>query len=183
MLYTAKLLVQGSPQFQHCCCSVAQTCIFVCDPMDCSTPGLPVPYHPLEFAQVHVHWISDAIQPSHPPTSSSLSALNLSHHQELPVSQLLASGDQNTGASASASVFPMNIQGRFPLGLTGLISLLYKGLSDVFSSTTLQRHQFFGTLPSWRSALKTVCVYWEDHSLDNMDLCWQSDVSTLQHTV
>ena len=56
----------------------------------------------------------------------------------LPMSWLLASDDQNTGASASASVFPMNIQGRFPLGLTGLISLLYKGLSRVFSNTTVR---------------------------------------------
>ena len=151
--------------------------------MDCSTPGLPVPYHLLEFAQVHVHWISDAIQPSLPLTPFSLSALNLSHHQEL--FQWVSCWHQVTKILELQHhhVFPMNIQGRFPLGLTGLISLLYKGLSDVFSSTTLQRHQFSGTLPSWRSALKTVCDYWEDHRLDNIDLCWQSYVSTLQHTI
>ena len=64
------------------------------------------------------------------------------------VSQLFTSGDQNTGASASASVFPMNIQGWFPLRLTGLISLLSKGLSRVFFSSTVWRPQFFGVLPS-----------------------------------
>ena len=100
-----------------------------------------------------------------------------------PKSRLFTSGDQNTRVSTLASVLPMSIQGWFLLRLTGLISLLYKGLSDVFSSTTLQRHQFSGTLPSWRSALKTVCDYWEDHRLDNIDLCWQSYVSTLQHTI
>ena len=61
-----------------------------------------------------------------------------------PVSRLLASGSQSTGALASASVLPMNIQGWFLLGLTGLISLQSKGLSRAFSSTTLQKHQFFG---------------------------------------
>ena len=63
------------------------------------------------------------------------------------MSQLLASGGQSIGASASASILSMNIQGWFPLGLTGLISLLSKGLSKVFS-TTIQKHQFFGTQPS-----------------------------------
>ena len=62
-----------------------------------------------------------------------------------PVSQLLASGDRSIGASASASVLPMNIQGWFPLGWTGWISLLSKGLSRVFSNTTVQKYQFFGT--------------------------------------
>ena len=70
--------------------------------------------------------------------------------QTYRMGQLFASGDQSIGASAS--VLPMNSQGWFPLGLTGLISLLPKGLSGVFSSTTIQKHQFFGTLPSlWSS--------------------------------
>ena len=62
-----------------------------------------------------------------------------------PVSRLFTSGGQNIGASASATVVSMNIQGWFPLGLTGLISLVSKALSKVFSSTTVQKHQFFGT--------------------------------------
>ena len=70
-----------------------------------------------------------------------------------PVHQLFASDDQNTGVSASASVLPTSIQDWLPLRLTGLISLLSKGLSRVFSSTTVQRDQFFGTLPSlWSSS-------------------------------
>ena len=64
-----------------CCCSVAQSCPALCDPMDCSTPGLPIPHHLPEFAQVHVHCIGDAVQLSHPPMPSSPSALNLSQHQ------------------------------------------------------------------------------------------------------
>ena len=67
----------------------------------------------------------------------------------LPMSQLFASGDQSIGASALASVLPMIIQGWFPLGLTGLISILPKGLSRVFSSTTVRKHQLFSTQPSF----------------------------------
>ena len=65
-----------------CCCSVAQSCPTLCNPMDCSMPGLSVPYHLPKFAQVLVHCISDAIQPSHPLMPSS-PALNLSRHQGL----------------------------------------------------------------------------------------------------
>ena len=70
----------------------------------------------------------------------------------LPMSWLFASSDQSIGASASASVLQVNIQGWFPLSLTGLISLQTKGLSKVFSSTTIQKYQFFGALPSLRSS-------------------------------
>ena len=66
-----------------CCCSVAQSCPILCDPMDCSTPGFPVLHHLLEFAQIHVHWVSDAIQPSHPLSSPSPPAFHLSQHQGL----------------------------------------------------------------------------------------------------
>ena len=69
-----------------------------------------------------------------------------------PMSWFLASGGQSIGASASASVLPMNIQGWFPLGWTGLITLQSKGLSRVFSSTTIWKHQFFGAQPSLRSS-------------------------------
>ena len=68
-----------------------------------------------------------------------------------PVNQLVASGSQSTGASASASVLPMNVQGWFPLGLTGLISLQSTGLSRVFFSTTIWKNQCFGDQPSLSS--------------------------------
>ena len=135
--------------WQHCfmchCCSVAQSCPALCNPTDYSMPGLLVPHHLPEFAQVHVHCISGAIHPSYPLTPSSPSALSFCNEQWLIV---CISDDQNTGASASASVLPVNIQCWFPLRLTGLISLLSKRLSGVFSSNTIWRHQFFGVLPS-----------------------------------
>ena len=131
------------------CCSVSH--VRLCDPMDCSMPGFPLLHYLPEFAQTHVHWVSDGIQPSHPLLPPSPLALNLSQHQSFPMSWFFASGGQSIGASASASVLPMNIQGWFPLRLTGLISLLSKGLSRVFSNTTVQKHQFFSAqLTSWQ---------------------------------
>ena len=103
----------------------------------------PTPRAP---TQTQVHRISDPIQPSRSLLSPCLPTFNLSQHQGLfPMSWLLVSGGQSTGASASASVLPMNIQYWFPLGWTGLISLQSKGLSRVFSNTTVQKHQFFCT--------------------------------------
>ena len=193
-----------------------------CDPMDCSTPGFPVHHQLPELAQTHIHWVSDAIQSSHPLSSPSPPAFNLSQHQSLfqwvssshqfssvqfsrsvvsdslwphepqhtrplcpsptprvhpnpcpsswwchptisssvipfsscpqsfpasgsfQMSQLFTSGGQSTGVSTSTSVLPMNAQDWSPLGWTGWISLQSKGLSRVFSNTTVQKHQFLG---------------------------------------
>ena len=76
-------------QFTHCCCccdSLAKSHPTLYDPMDCSTPGLPVPHHLPEFTQVHIHYIRDAIQPTHPLLPSSPFAFSLSQHQVLPKS-------------------------------------------------------------------------------------------------
>ena len=116
-----------------------------CDPMNCSTPGLPIHHQLPESTKTCVYWVDDAIQPSHPLPSSSPPAFNLSQHQGLQMSQLFASGGQSIGVSASASVPPMNTQAWSPLEWTGWISLQSKGLSRVFSNTTVQKHQFFST--------------------------------------
>ena len=87
---------------------------------------------------------------------------SLSTSGSIPMSWLFASGGQCIGASASASVLPMNIQDWFPLGLTGLISLQSKGLSRVFSNTTVQKHQFFLYNPT----LTSIHDYWKNHSFD-----------------
>ena len=107
--------------------SIAQSCPTLCDPMDCTTPGLPVHHHLLEFTQTHVLWAGDAIQPSHPLSSPSPPAFNLSQHQSFPISQLFASGGQSIGASASAPVLPMNIQDWSLLELAGLIQMERRG--------------------------------------------------------
>ena len=141
--------VQDRLHIPLCCCSVTQSCPTLCNPMDCCMPGLPVLLYLPEFVQIHVHWVDDGIQPSHPLSSPSPPALNPSQQSaSFPMSWLFPPGSQYTAASDSASVLPMNIQDWFPLGLTGLISLLSKGLSRVFSSTTIQKHQFFSTQSS-----------------------------------
>ena len=102
--------------------SVAQSCPALCNPMDCSTPGLPVHHQLPEPTQTHVCRIGDAIQPSHPLSSASPPAFNLSQHQGFFQWVSYTSGGQSIDVSASASVLPMNIQDWFPLGLPGWIS-------------------------------------------------------------
>ena len=105
----------------YCCCSVAKSCLTLCNPMDCSTSGSSVLHYLPEFTQTHVHWVGDAIQPSHPLSPPSPPAFNLSQHQGL--FQWVSSLHQVAKVLAgSAWVFPVNIQGWFPLGLNGLIS-------------------------------------------------------------
>ena len=94
--------------------------------------GFPVHHQFPELAQMHVHQVSDAIQPSHPLSSPSLAVFNLAQHQSFLMGQFFTSDGQSIGASASASVLLMNIQYKFPLQWTGLISLQSKGLSRVF---------------------------------------------------
>ena len=121
-----------------CCCSIAELCLTPCDPMDCSTPGFPILHQLLSFTQTHVHWVDDVIQPSCPIIPFSSCLLSFLSKSFL-VSQLFTSCSKSIGTSASASVFPMNIQDWFPLGLTGLISLQSRGLSGVFSKNTVQK--------------------------------------------
>ena len=125
--------------------SVAQSCPILCSPMYHSTPGLPVHHQLPEFTQTHVHCVGDAIQLSHPLSSPSPPALNLSQHQGLFkwVSLL------HQVAKVLEFQLQLNIQWifrtAFPLEWTRWISLQSKGLSRVFSNTTVQKHQFFGT--------------------------------------
>ena len=153
---------------EHACmhAELLQSCPTLCNPMDCSTPGFPVLHYPLKFAQTWVHWVSDVIQPSHPGSSPSPPAFNFSQHQVFQMSQFFMSGGQSIWVSASASVLPVNIQDWFPLGLTGLISLQSKGLSRVFSDTTVQKHQFFGDQLSYSPTFTSIHDYWKNHSLD-----------------
>ena len=124
--------------------SVAQLCLTLYDPMDCNTPGFPV-----------LHQLSELLKPM------SIESVMLSNHLILcqpllplqsfpasgsfPMSQFFTSSGQRIEVSASASVLPMNIQDLFPLRWTDWIFLPSKGLSRVFSKTTVQKHQFFGT--------------------------------------
>ena len=120
----------------------------------CLSPTLGVYPNSWINSPTPVHWVCDAIQPSHPLSSPSPPPLNLSQHQGFfKWVSSLHQGGQSIGSSASTSVLPMNIQGWFPLGWTGWISLQSKGLSRVFSNTTVQKHQFFSTqLSLWSNS-------------------------------
>ena len=147
------------------CCSVAQLCLTLCDPMNCSTPDFPVLHHIPELVQTHTHWVSDAIQPSHPLSSSS-PALNLSQSfpasRSFPMSQLFASGEGDQGRRShtyicftfssldylcfSFSISPSSEYSgliSFRIDWFDLLAVQGTCFRRVFSSTTVRRHQFF----------------------------------------
>ena len=128
-----------------------QLCPTFCNPMNCSTPGLPVHHQLPEFSLTRVHRVNDAIQLSHPLSSPSPPAPNSSQHQSLfqwvnslhEVAKALEFQPQHQSLQWTPN--------RSPLGWTGWISLQSKGLSRIFSNTTVQKHQFFGTQLSSQS--------------------------------
>ena len=134
------------------CCSVFQSCLTLCDPTNCSMPGFPVLHHHLEFAQTHVHWVSASkhLICWHPLLL--LSSVFPSIRFFSSESPLCISWPKCW--SFSFSISPSNeYSGLFPSGLTGLISLLFKGFLRVFSNTTVQKHQLFRVQPFlWSSS-------------------------------
>ena len=129
--------------------SVQFSCLTVSDslrPHGLQHARLPCPSPtPRAYSKLYVHWVGDAVQPSHPLLSHSVfpSLQSFPASGSFPMSQFFASDGQSIGASASASVLPVNIQDWFPLGWTGCISLQSKGLSRVLSNTTIKQHQLF----------------------------------------
>ena len=133
-----RALLGASVQFS----SVAQSCPTLCNPMNRSTPGLPVHHQLPEFTQTHVRWVGDAIQPSHPCRPLLLLPSIFPSIRVFSKESAFTSGGQSIGVSVSTSVLPVNMQD-WSLGWTGWISLQSKGLSRVFSNITVQKHQFF----------------------------------------
>ena len=149
------------------------SCLTLCDPMDCRMPGFPVLHCLQELPQTVAH---PTISSSVIPFSSCLQFFPASG--SFLMTQLFASGGQSIGASVSTSALPMNIQDWFPLWLTGFISLKSKELSRVFSSTTVWEHinsLAFDLLCG--PTLTTVHDYRKNYSFDYTDFCWESDVS------
>ena len=142
--------------------SVTQSRLTLCDPMNCSTPGLPVHRQLPEFTQTHVHRVGDAIQPSVVPFSSCPQSLPAS--ESFPMSQLFTWGGQSTGVSALASFLPKNTEDWSPLEWTGWISLQSKGLSRVFSKFKSINSSELSFLHS--PTLTSIHDHWKNHSLD-----------------
>ena len=140
--------------------SVTQSCPTLCNPVDCSTLGFPVHHQLLELTQIHVHWVSDAIESSHPLSSLSPPNFNLSQHQGL--FKWVSSSHQ----VAKVLEFQLQHQSFQWIFRTDFVSLQSKGLSRVFSNTTVQKHQFFGAQLSLWSILTSIRDYWKNHSFD-----------------
>ena len=139
--------------------SVTQSCPTLCNPMDCSMPGFPVHHQLPKLAQTHVYRVSDAIQSSHPLSSSpSPPAFNFFSIRIFSNESVLHIRWPKYWSFNFNINLPINIQDWFPSGLTGLISLLSKGLSRVFSSTTVWNQQVFGSHSSlWSNS--HVCTW------------------------
>ena len=173
--------------FGFCCCSIAQSCPTLCDPMDCSTPGSPVLHYLPKLAQTHVHWVSDAIQPSHSLSPPSPPAFNLYQHQGL--FQWVSSSHQVT------KVLELQLQHQsFQWILneySGLISFRIDWLDLLAIQGTLKsflQHDSSKASILWRSVyfmvqLTSLHDYWKNHSFDYMDLCRLSDVSAFSYAI
>ena len=153
IIFTKYIILIYFPEYKFLCwkkkilvfSSVAQSCLTLCDPMYRSMPGFPVHHQLPKFTQTHVHWVSDAFQPSHPLSSPSPPALVLPSIRVFSKESVLRIRWSKYWSLSFNIILPINIYDWFPLGWTGWISLQFKGLSRVSSNTTVQKHQFFST--------------------------------------
>ena len=165
------------------CRSIVQSCLTICNPMDFSTPGLPVPHHQLKFVQVHAHCFSDAIQPSHPLIPLLLlpsifpSIRDFSNESPVHIRW-----PKYWNFTFSISPFQWLFRIDFPkidwfdiLAVQGTLRSLLQHHNKGINSLAL--HLLYDT------ARTILCDHWEDHSFDYMDLCQQSNVSNFQHIV
>ena len=142
------------------CCSVDHLCPTLCDPIDCSMAAFPVLYHLPEFAQIHVHWVSDAYL-----TISSSAPLSFALNYQAVFQWVSFSHQVAKGFQLQHQFFQQIFKLDFLFGWTGLISLQSKGLSGIFSVTTIWKHQFFGVQPSYGAFLTSVHDYWKTIAL------------------
>ena len=151
--------------------SVSQSCPTLYNRIDCSTAGFPVHHQLSELAQTHVHWVGDTIQPSHPLSSASPLAFNLSQHQGLFKWGSSSHQVAKELVSASASVLPVNILGLFPLGLTGLIC----NTGDSQESSPTPQFKSINSLALnllYGPILTSIHDYWKNHTLTRKNTLW-----------
>ena len=152
-----------------CCCSVTQLCMTLCNPMLCSILGFPVLHHLLEFSQTHLHWVGDAIQPSHPLSFPSPPAFNLSQLRAFSNESVLHIRWPKCW-SFSFSISPSN-------ECSGLISIRMDWLDLLAVKGTLKsllQHHSSKVSVFWCSAFFMEHDYWKNYNFDYMDLCLQS---------
>ena len=163
----------------HCTISSVQslTRVWPCDPMNCSIPGLPVHHQLQEFTQTHVHWVSDATQPPHPLSSPSPSAPNPSQNQGL-FQWVNSWWPKYWSFSFSISPTP-----RTDLLQNGLVGSPCSPRDSQESFPTPQFKSINSSVLSFlhSSTLTPIHEHWKNHSLVEMDLCWQSNVSVFEY--
>ena len=159
--------------------SVTKSCLILCNPMDYSIPVSSVLFCLLKFPQIHIHWVYDVMQASHPLSSPSLPALNFSQHQGL--FQWIGSSHQTVKAlelqlqhQSYQWIFRVDFLQDWFFDLFAVQETLKSLLQ---SSTTICKHQFFNVQPSLCTTFTSVHDYWKKHSFDYTDLCRKSDVS------
>ena len=164
-------------------CSVAQLYPTLCDPMDYSAPGFPVLHHLPEFTQTHVHWVGNAIQPSHPLSSPSPPAFNLSQHQGC--FQWVSSSNQVTrGLEFGFSISPSNEDSSLISFRIDWFDLLARPGDSQESSPAPQFESINYPAISllYGPTLTSLYDYWRKHSFDYKDFCQKSDVSAFQYS-
>ena len=139
------------------CCSLAQLCPTLYNPIDCRTPGFPVHHQLPELTQTHVHWVGDAIQPSHPLSSPSPSAFSLSQHQGLfqrvssshQVAKILELHIEYWSSILNSSISPsIKYSKLISFRIDWFDHLAVQGTLKYLLQHTVQKHQFFGAQPS-----------------------------------
>ena len=156
--------------------SSVQSRLTLCDPMNWSTPGFPVHQQPLELTQIHIHWVGDAIQPSHPLSSPS-PAFNLSQHQGLfkwvsslhQVAKILEFQLQHQSFQWYSGLISFRIDWFDLLAVQGTLKT---SLAPQFKSIDSSAFSFL-----YSPTLTSKHDYWKKRIFDQMDLCWQSNIS------
>ena len=148
------------------CYSVSKLCPILCKHMGYSTPGFPVFHHLLDFAQTHVHWVSDAIQPSHPLLPLLLLPSILPWIRVFSNSWLFTSDGWSIRASASVSVLPMNIQDWLPLGLTGWSPCSPRDSQESSPTPQFKNISSSGLSFLYSPTLTSIHDHWKNHSFD-----------------
>ena len=152
--------------------------------MNCSTPGFPVHHQFPEFTQTYVHCVGDAIQPSHHPSSPSSPTFEIFPSIRVFSNESALHIRWPKYWSFSFNISPSNEHsGLISFRMDSLDLLQSKGLLRVFSNTTVQKHQFFGTQLSVIVQLSHPYMNWKSHRLDQMDVCWQNNVSAFEYAV
>ena len=171
-------LTSGDSGRGCCCCSVSQSCLILCNPMDCSTPGFPVLHYLPEFAQAHVDWVNHGLQPSYslsPP--SLLPSIFPSIRIFTNESALCVRWPKCWSFQLQSSVLPMNTQDWSPLWWTVGSPCSPRDSQESSPTPQFKSISYSALSLLYGPTLTSIHDYWKNHSFDHTDLCQQSNIS------